>query len=277
MTSLVALLGSRYRLAGPLAILLIAAGPEDPQGLLLQGEAAESFLRTAKVVKRKALGTGITNPYQLTMDDGSRTLKAVWKTIDESKGVMQFKDGQFEVDFRDSYKYEIAAYELGKLLGLDLIPPTVERTIDDQKGSLQLWVEGSITELERRKRNLKAKDVDRWNEQMYKIRLLHRLTYNTDYRNIRNILIDPDFRVYAIDFSRAFRRHDELFVEKDLVRFSRSLLAALRRLDSASLQEKLGRWLSKWEIEALLKRRDRILALADRRVAEQGEDAVLYP
>jgi hypothetical protein len=112
---------------------------------------------------------------------------------------------------------------------------------------------------------------------MYKVRLLHRLTYNTDYRNLRNVLVDPAFRIYAIDFSRAFRKYDMLQNDKALARFSRSALDGLRRLDKPTLEAKVGRWLAAADIAAVLKRRDRILALAQRLVAEKGEDAVLYP
>ena len=117
----------------------------------------------------------------------------------------------------------------------------------------------------------------RWNEQMYKVRLLHQLTYNTDFNNIRNILIDPDFRIYAIDNSRAFRVHHKLLAERDLKRFSRLVLERLRGLRRELLRERLGQWLTDAQIEALLKRRDLILARAERLIAEQGEKAVLYP
>src|SRR5262245_57431261 len=88
-------------LAGALALLVGASelSAQPAHGLLLRGEAAESFLKTAKVVRKKAIGVGITLPYQLTLTDGSHTLKAVWKTIDEFKrGVTQFQQGGFEVD-----------------------------------------------------------------------------------------------------------------------------------------------------------------------------------
>jgi hypothetical protein len=256
-----------------------AAAAETPHGLPLTGEAAETFLRTARVVSMKGIGTGITHPHKASLTDGTRTLNGVWKTIDESRpGVTQFERGRFEVDFRDSYKFEIAAYELDKLLGLELVPPTVERELNGQKGSLQLWVEGAMTEWDRQKQKVVAPDPDRWNEQMFKVRLLHQLTYNTDRGNIRNVLVDSDFRIYAIDHSRAFRRHHELpGGQKDLTRFSRAALDRLRGLNAALLQEKLGAWLERPELDALLKRRDRILALAEERVRERGEAAVLYP
>ena len=249
-----------------------------PYGLLLKGEDAEAFLRTAQVVARKAIGVGITDSYRLTLNDGIHTLRAAWKTIDKSKmGITPMEGGGFQMDFRDSYKCEIAAYELDKLIGLELVPPTVERKIKGERGALQLWVEGVMTEADRTQKKIKIPNPDRWNEQIYKVRLLHQLTYDTDFNNIRNVLLDPDFRVYAIDFSRAFRKHDALLVEKDLTHFSRAALEGLRRLEKPVLVSKLGAWLSDPEIVALLKRRDRILALAERLVAEKGEKTVLYP
>jgi hypothetical protein len=287
----VAALGPRLSPArGPLAVkrALVAATlaglawasplpAEEPSGLPLAGEAAETFLRTAEVVGKRALSIGITRSDQYTLSDGSRTHKAVFKTIDEFKrGVTSFEGGGVIVDFADSYKHEIAAYELDKLLGCELVPPTVERTFGRTTGSLQLWVEGAMTEADRKQRKIHPPDGRGWNEQMYKVRLLHQLTYNTDSRNIRNVLIDRAFRIYAIDFSRAFVRYSDLPSEKDLVRFSRSALEALKALDRATLDARLGRWLGRPQIEGLLERRDKILALAERRVREQGEAAVLY-
>jgi hypothetical protein len=253
------------------------APAQEPLGLPLKGEAAETFLRTANVVRKKALGLGVTHSDQYTLSDGSRTHKAVWKTIDEFKrGVTSFEGGGVIVDFADSYKHEIAAYELDKLIGLELVPPTVERTFGRTTGSLQMWVEGAMTEANRKQRKTAPPDVRAWNEQMYKVRLLHQLTYDTDFRNISNVLIDPSFRVYAIDFSRAFTFYPDLRSEEELVRFSRSALEALRTLDRPTLDTKLGRWLGGPQIEGILKRRDKILALAARRVQESGEAAVLY-
>jgi hypothetical protein len=251
--------------------------PEEPFGLPLKGAEAEKFLRVADVVRKKGLGIGVTHSEQYTLNDGSRTHKAVWKTIDVFKrGLTSFEGGGLVMDFEDSYKQEIAAYELDKLLGLELIPPTVERTFGGTTGSLQMWVEGAMTEADRKQKKLSPPDPPAWNAQMYKVRLLHQLTYDTDSRNIRNVLIDPAFRVYAIDFSRSFTGYADLPSEKELVRFPRSALDALRTLDRATLDARLGRWLRRPQIDGLLKRRDKILALVTRRVAENGEAAVLY-
>jgi hypothetical protein len=255
----------------------VAAQTQEPFGLPLSGEVAEAFLRDARVVEKKTLSVGITRSQRCTLSNGVRTARALWKTIDESKpGVTHFQGGGFVVDFADSWKHEVAAYELDKLIGTGLVPPTVERSFDRTPGSLQMWVEQALTEADRKQRKLEPPDVEAWNRQMHGVRLLHQLTFNTDARNIRNVLFDPSFRIFAVDFSRAFAPYTDLKSEKELQRFSRQALERLRALDRPRLVEKLGRWLSGRQIDTMLERRDKILAAAERLVAEKGDAAVLF-
>jgi hypothetical protein len=253
-----------------------AAAPQG--GLALRGAEAEAFLRTAKVVKRKALGKGITGSDQLTLSDGTATHRAVWKTIDESRrGITTYPGVGAIVDAEDSYRFEIAAYELDKLLGFDLVPPTVERAISGRRGALQMWIEGAMTEGERKRRGLKPPDLEGWNAQIYRLRLFHQLTFDWDAQNIENTLFDTSFRVYGVDFSRSFAGYTQVRREQLLERFSRRDLEAIRGLDEPKLREAIGKWVSVPQIRALLKRRDQILSIAAARVAEKGEAAVLLP
>ena len=222
----------RAAFAPPWILALVTAaatpvsGAGQDAGPPLEGREAETFLQTARVVLKEPLGVGITHSDRLTLDDGTRKVRAVWKTINEHKqGLQKLENGASEFDFRDSYKAEVAAYELDKLLGLDLVPPTVERRIDGRVGSVQLWVEHAMTQADRKQKGLEPPDVDLWNQQMHKVRLLHQLTYNTDHQNIRNVLLDPSFRVYAVDSSRAFHVQVDLLVPGDLVRFPRSAVS----------------------------------------------------
>ncbi|HXY40363.1 MAG TPA: hypothetical protein VEQ10_11860 [Vicinamibacteria bacterium] len=254
-----------------------AATVETQSGLPLRGEEAEIFLRTAKVVRHRPLGTGVSGSEQLTLTDGAAIHKAVWKTINEfHPGLTHFEGGGTILDYEDSYRFEIAAYELDKLLGFELVPPTVERALGHKTGSLQMWVEGTITEWDRKQRGLVPPDGEQWNRQIHAVRLLQQLTFDWDAQNIRNVLVDTSFRVYAIDFSRSFAVYDKVDQEKLLERFPRARLAAMKALDEATLAAKLGRFIGRPQIRTLLKRRDQILAIAARRVAEKGEDAVLY-
>jgi hypothetical protein len=254
-----------------------APAPEKAYGLPLRGAEAEAFLKTAQVVGTKSLPLGVTHSEQVTLSDGARTLKAAWKTIDERQhGTKSLEGGGLALEFVDSWKYEVAAYELDKLLGLDLVPPTVERRLRGKDGALQLWVEGVVTEWDRVKKKLVPPSPERWNRQIHTVRLLHALTYNTDYRNLRNELVDPEFRIYAIDFSRAFRVQDFVPTEKDLQRFPNDPLERMKALDRPRLDAALGRWLSGPEIEGVLRRRDRILVIVEKRVRERGEALVLF-
>ena len=263
------------------AVVFSLAGPlpaEEPkaQGLPLQGQEAEEFLRVATVSGREAVGEGITRSERVTLTDDKRTRRAIWKVIDIHKPGQQRMERGWEFDFRDSWKNEVAAYELDKLLGLGLVPPTVERRLDGRTGSLQLWVEDAMTEDDRRKRKLEPPHLPRWNNQLHNVRLFHQLTYNTDFQNIRNVIADPTFRIYAVDNSRGFRIQRELMAPDDLVCFSRSVLEKLRALDLPLLEEKLGPRLGKMQLEGLLARRDAILAIVEKRIKQKGEGVVLF-
>ena len=79
-----------------------------------------------------------------------------------------------------------------------------------------------------------------------------------------------------IDCTRAFRLNKSLRDPKDLVQCDRRLLAKLRTLDKDMLKEKLSRWLTKSEIDALAARAAKIVDFFDKETAAKGEGAVLY-
>ena len=259
------------------ALLVVSPSAGDSSSMPLEGEALEAFLRTAEIVDKETLQIGVTRSQRVTLKAGEHSVRAIWKTIDEYDSFKRFDDGSFERGFVDSYKNEIAGYELDKLIGLGMVPPVVERRVGRDRGAMQLWVEGALMETERLKRGLTPKVPEYWNQQMFKVRLFHNLTCNTDFNNLGNILSDPDSRIYLIDHSRAFRTTKKLLSEGDLTRYSRSVLEGLRGLDNTLLKQKLGRWLSKSQIEGLLARRDLILQHADRLISESDQAEVLYP
>ena len=118
----------RLTLAAIVSLLPIVL--EGSYGLPLTGDEAETFLHDARIVGMKPIGVGITKPMKVTLSDGERTHHAVFKSIDEVRhGVVRGRNGGFQTAFKDSYKYEIAAYELDKILGLELVPPTARSTV----------------------------------------------------------------------------------------------------------------------------------------------------
>jgi hypothetical protein len=160
-----------------------------------------------------------------------------------------------------------------------LVPPTVKRRIDGRVGALQLWVEGAMTGKQRRERGVEPQgplNVVRWHNQIHCVRLFHQLTYNTDFTNIENILVDPGFRVYVLDASRAFRIQQELLAPDELQCFSRTTLERLKQLDETAIEEKMGDLLDRIQVEGLLARRDKILTLVQVRLIEEGPGKVLF-
>jgi hypothetical protein len=80
-----------------------------------------------------------------------------------------------------------------------------------------------------------------------------------------------------IDFTRAFRSWDEVPNPLTILRrCDRSLLAAMRGLTKESLRRAAGEYLSPFEIDGVLARRDILVAHFDALVAQLGEASVLY-
>jgi len=242
----------------------------------LTDEQKEEFLLKARIVNSRQITKGITHPWRLTLSDGTLTHDAAFVSIDELKSVMRFETGRAEIGFRDTYHYDIAARELAKLIGLgDMIPVTVTRKWQGNWGALSWWIPWKWDEEMRWKQNLQPPDVDAWNNQMYKVRVFMELVYDTD-RNLGNLLITEDWKLWMIDFTRAFRRHHDLKSPVNLTNCDRKLLEKLRQLDGKELLAKTKGDLTKGEVEAVLARRDKIVAQFEKLIAEKGENAVLY-
>ena len=115
----------------------------------LTKEQIENFLLTAKIIGNKQFGKGITHTYRLTLSDGTTTHDASFQSINENKATMQLATGT-ELGFVDSYRYNIAAFRLAELLGLDdIVPVYVERKWKGDSGSLSWWLPVKMDEKER--------------------------------------------------------------------------------------------------------------------------------
>ncbi len=254
----------------------IAAATPQETWEQFQGAAAEQFLLKARLRSIKALGTGVTMPQRAELELDGVQHSAVFKTIDDRKGGVTQLQRSSEVNFQDSWQLEVAGYAVDRLIDLRMVPATVERTLNGRTGSLQWWVQSAMSEAERRKQNVTPPDLEAWTRTYQKMVLFDQLIFNVD-RHLNNVLVTQDFDLRLIDHSRSFRAWNELRDPKLVTRVSRSLLAGLRTLEYADLRKRVGRYLLDEQIRGLLARRDAILALTARAVAERGEAAVLYP
>jgi hypothetical protein len=242
----------------------------------LTKEQIKQFLLTAKVVKSHESAKGITHTSRLTLTDGTLTHDASFQPIDEHKRTMTLDSGRVEVNFVDSYKYNIAAYALAELVGFDdMMPVYVERKWDNRIGSLSWWLPVKMDDADRVKQKLVPPDQHAWNNQMYKIRVFDQLVYDTD-PNLTNVLIGEDWKLWRIDFTRAFRTFNELQSPNDLLRCDRQLFEKLKALNANELTEKTKGYLTKDEVKCVMARRDKIVEHFQKLIAEKGENEVLY-
>jgi len=247
-----------------------------PQELSLSEEAMKDFLLNARVTNSVRVKKGKTGISRLTLTDGRLTHDAAFQSVDIHKDLMVYADGKTEANFRDTYLFNLAAYELAKLVGLgDMMPVTVERKWNSKNGALTWWLDYKMDEDIRSKENIQPPDAEAYNRQMLKILVFSDLVYDTD-RNPGNVLITRDWRLWMIDFTRAFRLETELEDLGDLVRCDRQLLEKLRGLKEEQVVEKTKRYLSREEIGAVMARRSKLVAHFDKLISRNGERAVLY-
>ncbi len=234
----------------------------------------ENFLRTARVVKAEKLQTGITHSLRATLTDGRITHDAHIQQVDIYKPEYRTRSG-VEKNFKDSYKFNIAAYLLDRVLDLNMVPPSVEREYQGKPSAFTWWVDDLLmSEKERRQKRTMPPDFQAWNNQFQSIMVFDQLIYNVD-RTQENILITRDWKIRMIDHTRAFRTGPTLRDPKRLARCDYRLLDHLRKLDEQEVTAKLSPYLNPAEIKALLVRRDAIVRFFDSEVAAKGADAVL--
>ncbi len=229
-------------------------------------EQKEEFLKNAKVVSTRSAPKGITNTRRATLSDGVLTHEASIQTIDEHKARFEAGTGGTEINFVDSYKYNIAAYRLARMLGLGhMVPPSVSRSYEGNSAAWTWWVDDvQLDEEQRGKKKIKAPDQDAWAKQYNIMLTFHQLIYNVD-PNQGNILYDKDWHIWMIDHTRSFRLYTTLQNPKVLSTCDQVLLANMKKLDRGAVAQELKGLLTDQEIKGLMARRDRIVAFFEKK------------
>ena len=154
-------------------LVLSAAGPawqqpSAPSSLETRAER-EAFLSKASIVS--AAPADGRQAWRASLDDGTRVHDASVETADGSNPI------------RRDYRLNLAAYELDKALGLNLVPPSVERVVSGRPASFIWWVDNvAMNELDRRRKGIEPPDLENWNRQMQAVRVFDELISNT-YRD----------------------------------------------------------------------------------------------
>ena len=231
------------------------------------------FLLRAKPVTWKEIGEGINRTRRVTLElDGVRA-NAVFRTVDRGR-----RDHtpmrSLKAAFHDSYVFEVAAYEMSRLLGLDNVPPAVLRRLRGQSGSLQLWVEKAQSEARRIRSGEPFPDLGYRNLQVQTLKVFDRLIDNFD-RNPGNLLTDVRGKLWFVDHTRSFRNVP--FVEEihQVAVVDRSLWQNLLALDRKQVRKRIGGYLSPASLWALMRRHERLIRHIEALIEERGEDRVL--
>jgi hypothetical protein len=256
------------------ATLVRAQDVATPKPALSQDQI-EDFLLHARVRSTRSIGKGVTGAQRVTLTDGTVTHDAQVQTIDDARLVFQGTQGT-ELNFKDSYRYNIAAYRLARLLGLKNVPVSVERVMGTKTAAVTWWIDDvAMEEGDRLKNKIEPPDQERLAMQVHIMRVFDELIQNMD-RNAGNMLWTKDWTLWMIDHTRAFRLGKVVRRPALLERCDRNLYTAMRNLTPDSLRAAVGTSLVKEEMESLLERRDAIVAHFDARVATLGEQRVLY-
>ena len=274
----------RLRLTIFLALMLLGGASRALWGQFTPAELAErpkweEFLATAAIVGEEQMsGPGaVTNPWKLTLQKDGIKRYALWKN---AQGIIN--------GYLEGWTYEVAAYRLDKFLGLNMVPPTIERRFKGDRGSCQLWIEDvtSLKEFEKNKERVPAGGIGAWDRAIYLERAFDNLIANED-RNQGEFLITRDRRVILIDHSRAFRTSKEfttslIFSEKSpggpqlMKELPRAFVEKIKALDYGMIRTAVGGYLKDKEIQTMLARKPLILQEIDSLIARQGESNVLY-
>lgn len=244
--------GQAAAAAPPVACSLVWAGHEDE---------IEKFMVDGKIEKMEAVPIGVTKPQRAVLEPGGPVARFAWKQLTPgySKGYME------------SYKAEIAAYKFDRMLGLHMVPPIVERTIDSKKGAAVFWID-----------NTKSWSVThppqgpepKWSIQLTRMKMFDLLIANID-RNQGNLIYDDDWHLFLIDHSRAFIDKKDLKNMAPMGRVDRQLWAKMEALTLDQLNQGLGNWVGDKEKKALLLRRDKMAEQIKQMVAKRGQ-SVFY-
>jgi len=239
-------------------------GAEQPVKIWIGRHAEfEDCLKTSPIDRVQETPIGVTRPRRIFFKPGGLCASALFSSQPTSR----------QSGYLESHLSRIAAYEVDKLLGLDMVPPTIERTAEGKSGAAQFWVENAVylKDLE----GQRSPDLEGWNRQVRRWFVFDNLIAEID-RNAGNLLVlrNPVWHLVLVDHSRAFT--DTTRIVRPMERIDREFFESVKALDKATLDAKLRKLVLDGS-RSLLRRRDTIVAHFEKLAKEKGDAAVFIP
>jgi hypothetical protein len=242
-----------------------ATAPENAKTWLGHAAEIEAYLRTAEIIKTEGTAQGVTRPRKCTLAPGGPVGFLAFKPI---------PPGTYDAGFRESYKTEIAAYELDKLIHLDMVPPTVEKTYQGKKGAAVMWASPTKSLAEMGLKGIPtapAPYTEKFDYMVNEAYMFDGLIGDPD-PNLGNWLVDPAWNVILIDHSRAFTV--DMIFPVPLRYIPTDLWNEMKSLTVESMTPALSPWLAKGDIKAIIQRRDKMEKMVDDLVKKYGAENV---
>ena len=224
----------------------------------------EEYLRTAEVVKMEAVSVGVTKPRRAYLRPGGPIESMVWKPI---------RPGRYHGYF-ESYRSEIAAYEIDKMLGLEMVPPTVERRVEGELGAAIMWASPTQSFKEMGGTGAPTPPPSfsvKFNRALVRAKMFDNLIGNSD-PNLGNWLVDPSWNLILVDHSRSLTSNTKLVHQMAYI--DQELWTRFQGLSEERLKAAVGEWLGDRELRAILERRKNIGKEIDKLVKARGSEAV---
>ena len=256
--------GDQARAYDPATESYTAPTPEPAQGEgwsrfsehLPEGQMLE-FLTTAEVTGCELLQQGVRHEEVCDLEGNELHMRAVFLTMDEKPGAVEEEPKSVPRNWRN----EIAAYRLDRYLELDLVPVTVERTIEGRTGSLQIWLESAVD-----------LTILQTYDQMHLIEGLERPIQQAQAfsawvdvharHNMGKMLLPHERRIAIAGSTKAFStslRLNPEAVPDPCPPMPPDREVFLRSFTAEKIQDVVGSYLDAEQIDALIVRRDKLL------------------
>jgi len=251
------------------SVALLRAQDKSPTGAKIWiGRAAEmeTYLKSAVPDHVENTAVGVTKPQHIFLKPGGPFTEMAWKVL---------PPGMYN-GYHESHKAEVAAYEFDKILGMNMVPPTVLRTLNGKEGAAVMWINGtkSFKELNGVPTPPGRYQAE-WNRELVFAKMFDDLIGNPD-PNLGNWLKDDEWNIILIDHSRSFVAVKDM--PHELSRIHKGLWEKMTALTEEQLAASpLGQLLDKKELHSIFERRAIMAKTVEKLVKAKGNAAYLPP